>query len=78
VKWERLGLQDRFYWAALHAVSNLGPRSLMHLYRHFRTGAEALQAGAADLQRVPQLSPQAIERVLFFKKHANPKKPFPI
>jgi DNA processing protein len=69
-------LKDRFYWAALHAASKLGPRSLMHLYRYFRTGAAALQASAADLQQVPQLSPRAIERVLFFQKYANPEKTF--
>jgi DNA processing protein len=67
-------LQDRFYWAALHAATDLGPRSLMHLHRHFRTGAEVLRAGAAELQRAPQLSPQAIERVLTFKKYANPEQ----
>ena len=69
-------MQDRFYWAALHAASNLGPRSLMHLFRHFRTGAAAIQAGAAELQRVYQLSPRAIERVLLFQKYADPEKTF--
>ncbi len=69
-------MQDRFYWAALHAASNLGPRSLMHLFRHFRTGAAALQAGAAGLQQVPRLSPRAIESVLFFQKYADPEKTF--
>jgi DNA processing protein len=69
-------LQDRFYWAALHVATNLGPRSLMHLFRHFRTGAAALQAGATDLQRVYQLSPRAIESVLFAQKYADPEKTF--
>ncbi len=69
-------MQDRFYWAALQAASNLGPRSLMHLFRHFRTGAAALQAGAAGLQQVPRLSPRAIESVLFFQKYADPEKTF--
>ncbi len=67
-------MQDRFNWAALQAATDLGPRSLMHLYRHFRTGAEVLRTGAADLQRVPQLSPRAIERILLFQKYADPEK----
>jgi DNA processing protein len=72
--WERLVLQDRFYWAALHIASGLGPRSLLHLYRHFRSGAAIFRAGAADLRQVPQLSPRAIEQILLYRKYMNPDK----
>ncbi len=66
-EWERLGLQDRYYWAALHMASNIGPSSLLHLYGYFRNGEAALKARAAELQQVPKLSPQALEKILFFQ-----------
>ncbi|MGD0152194.1 MAG: DNA-processing protein DprA [Thermacetogeniaceae bacterium] len=69
-------MKDCFYWAALHAASDLGPRSLLHLYRYYRSGQEALLASASGLQQVPRLSPQAIERILFFQKYADPVKTY--
>lgn len=69
-------MQDRFYWAALHAASDLGPRSLLHLYRYFRSGQEALRASAVELQQVSRLSPQVIEKILFFQKYADPAKTY--
>jgi DNA processing protein len=48
----------------------------MRLFRHFRTGAAALQTDAAGLRQTPRLSPQAIERVLLFQKYADPEKTF--
>ncbi len=69
-------LKDCFYWAALHIAADLGPRSLLHLYRHCRRGQDALLASAAELQQVPRLSSRVIERILFFQKYADPVKTY--
>lgn len=67
-------MQDRFYWAALHLATDLGPRSLLRLYRYFRSGEEALKAGAAILQQVPRLPPEAKEKMLQLRMHADARK----
>jgi DNA processing protein len=67
-------LQDRFYWAALHIATDPGPRSLLQLYRYFRSGEDALKAGANILQQVPRLSPQAREKMLQLRKDADARK----
>ncbi len=55
-------------------ASNIGPSSLLHLYGYFRNGEAALKARAAELQQVPKLSPQALEKILYFQKFADPEK----
>lgn len=69
-------MQDRFCWASLQAAADLGNRSLMRLWRHFRSGQAALDAGRAELQQVPKLAPQAIEKMISVRGCADPDQTF--
>lgn len=61
-------VEDRFYWAALQSALELGPRSLLHLYRFFPSGKAVFQASDKVLKNVPRLSPKVAERVIRSRK----------
>ena len=54
-------MEDRYCWAALQIALNLGPISLLRLFRYFPTGKAVLDAGEAELKRVPDLTQQSVE-----------------
>jgi DNA processing protein len=61
-------VEDRFYWAALQIALQLGPRSLLHLYRFFNSGEAVFMASDKVLTNVPRLSPQVADRIIRFRK----------
>lgn len=71
---ERMRVDDRYCWAALQIALNLGPISLLRLYRHFPAGKAVLAASAGELERVPGLTEQSVERVIQGRCAVDPEK----
>lgn len=67
-------MEDRYYWAALQIALELGNRSLFYLYRHFPSGEAIFRVGDKDLQRVPNLTPQVVERVVRYRRGIEPDR----
>ncbi len=67
-------MQDRFHWAALQAVLDVGPRNMNHLYRYFSSGKKVLEAKEKDLRQVPYLSAHIVEKIISNRRFANPEK----
>jgi DNA processing protein len=67
-------VEDRYCWAALQIALNLGPISLLRLFRYFPTGKAVLDASEAELNRVPGLTQQSVESVIQGRGAVNPDK----
>lgn len=69
-----VSMQDCYYWATLHISMELGPRSLLYLYRYFGSGKAVFEADPGEFRNIPLLSPQVAEKIIACRNSLTPEK----
>lgn len=66
-------MKDHFNWATLQSLG-LCQRSLLRLFKFFKSGKAVLEASEKELQQVPKLNQKVIEKIVNSKRVLSPEK----
>ncbi|HAA90226.1 MAG: DNA protecting protein DprA [Thermoanaerobacterales bacterium 50_218] len=67
-------MDDCFYWVALQTIPGVGLRTLNHLHNSFPSGEAVWKAKEAELRGVTQLSPEVVNKIIYYRDLLEPEK----